>query len=195
MKRMALLIPLIAFTLVASAQTPTVNQPDPPFIIRYAGIAGTVIVHNFKTPSEYHDKFNGPETTTYVGAGNVVHVPESYTSNEQAFLAHMESRKSGPKVIAQMFFCMVIENTSAKPIKALTLELRAADRVNGDQYGPYEKRLRVKIKSRQKQTLNSDIAVPNPADSFLQGVYSEQNRYDLQLVGVEYADGSVWHRP
>lgn len=195
MKTMALLILLAASTLVASAQSPTVNPPDQPFVIHYVKVAGSTITYNTKKPSEYHDKFNGPDTTTTVGAGSVRHEPESYTSNEQAFLAHMESPKSEPKVTAQMFFCMVIENTSAKPIKALKFTLRATSRVTGAQYGPYEKRLRVNIKSGQRQTLDSDVALKDPPDEFLKGVYSEQNRYDLQLVGVEYADGSVWKRP
>jgi hypothetical protein len=198
MKTMALLVLLSVSALVVSAQSPNINQPTPPVTIRYARVVEFEISYTggpVSTASPWHDRFNGPDTSIVYGGSSASPTPESYTSNAAAFLTHMENLKASIKVSSKALFSIAIKNTGTKPIKGLTFQFLFTNQTTGTQYAPYEKHMRVKIKPGEEKWLNSSVAMRKAPDDLLKAIESGRNKNDIQLLRVEYADGSVWSRP
>jgi hypothetical protein len=199
MKTMALLFLLTASVVVASAQSPHINQPAAPVTIRYARVNEFLIryggVGGNNGDSSWQDRFNRPDTSGGYGESNAPSTPDDFTSNEATFLAQMENSKAAPKVSSKAFFSIALTNTGSKPIKGLTFQFLFSNLATGAQYASYEKRMRVKIKPGEEKWLSSQVSMRKPSDDLLKAIKSGQNKNDIQLLLVEYADGSVWSRP
>lgn len=199
MKTVALLILLFVSALVVSAQSPNINQPTPPVTIRCARVYEFSITYqglggdNGAPP--WQDRFNGPATSVRYGESNAASSPEDFTSNEAMFLAQMENSKPSVKVTSKALFSIAIKNTSAKRIKGLTFQFLFSNLANGTPYASYEKHMSVKIKPGEEKWLSSQVSMRKALDDLLKAINSGQNKNDIQLSGVEYADGSVWNRP
>jgi hypothetical protein len=199
MKIMALLVLLSVSTLVVSAQSPNINQPTPPVTIRCAGVYEFSITYqglggdNGAPP--WHDHFNGPDTLVRLDAGNTSSNPDEFTSNEATFLSQMGNAKPSVKVTSKALFSIAIKNTGAKRIKGLTFQFLFSNLANGTPYASYEKHMRVKIKPGEEKWLSSQVSMRKAPTELLKAINSGQNKNDIQLLLVEYADGSVWSRP
>lgn len=199
MKTMALLVLLFISALVVSAQSPNVNQLMPPVTIRCAGVYEFSIIYqglggdNGAPP--WQDRFNGPATSVRYGESNAASSPEDFTSNEAMFLAQMGNSKPSIKVTSKALFSIAITNTGAKRIKGLIFQFLFSNLATGIPYVSYEKHMRVKIKPGEEQWLSSEVSMRKAPDDLLKAINSGQNKNDIQLLRVEYADGSVWNRP
>ncbi|MEN3334796.1 MAG: hypothetical protein V7641_4161 [Blastocatellia bacterium] len=199
MKTMALLFLLSVSTLVVSAQSSNINQPTPPVAIRSARVVEFSICYeglggdNGAPP--WQDRFNGPGTLVRLDIGNTSSNPEEFTSNEATFLAQMGNAKPSVKVTAKALFSIAIKNTGAKRIKALRFQFLFSNLATGAPYASYEKRMRVKIKPGEEKWLSSQVSMRKAPDNLLKAINSGQNKNDIELLLVEYDDGSVWSRP
>jgi hypothetical protein len=198
MKTMALLFLLSVSALVAAAQSPKVDQSTSLVSIRIAKVVEFEIRYTggpASTAYPWRDRFNGPDPGPYFGNGSAASTPEEFASNEAAFLTHMENLKASIKVSAKALFSIAIKNTGTKVIKGLRFQFRFSNLDSGTEYAPYEKHLRVKIKPGEEQWLNSTVALPKAPDDLLKTINSGRNKNDIQLLRIEYADGSAWNRP
>lgn len=198
MKTMALLFLLSVSAPVVSAQSPYIKQPASPVSIRVARVVEFAVSYTggpASTAYPWRDRFNGPDPGPYFGKGSAASTPEEFTSNEAAFLTHMENLKASIKVSSKALFSIALKNIGTKAIKGLQFQFRFSNRDSGTQYAPYEKHMRVKIKPGEEKWLNSTVAMPKAPADLLQAINSGRNNNDIQLLRVEYADGSVWNRP
>ncbi|HKP10706.1 MAG TPA: hypothetical protein VJZ91_01300 [Blastocatellia bacterium] len=206
MKTMAVLALLIASALVASAQSPSVNQPDPPATIRSVSVTG--ITYTYRggggAPDAWHDRFNGPEPQRYYGQGGVVvgpvnypSSPENFTDNEREFLAYMGRSKAAPVEFSavKIPFCAAIRNAGSKPIKRVRLQFVFSNPATGAQYPPFEGPIKMRLKPGDEMWLDSVVSARKAPGDLINAVLSCQIRTDVQILRVEYADGSVWDRP
>jgi len=199
MKTMALLFLLTASVVVASAQSPHINQPAAPVTIRYARAVEFLVCYegvggdNGAPP--WHDRFNGPDTAVLYGGSNAAASPEDFTSNQAAFLAQMENLKRSPKVSSKAFFSIAIINTGSKPIKGLTFQFLFTSLATGAHYASYEKHVRIKLKPGEEKWLTPTVSLKKAPPELPQAINSGGVKDETQLLRVEYADGSVWSRP
>jgi len=198
MKTMALLFLLSVSALVVSAQSSNINQSTSPVTIRYARVVEFEISYTGSGVGgvpPWSDRFNGPDPLINLSVSGISSTPEEFTSNEATFLSRMENSKASTRVSSKALFSIAIKNAGTKLIKGLTFQFRFSNLDSGTQYAPYEKRMRVKIKPGEETWLNSNVAMRKAPDDLLKAINSGRNKNDIDLLRIEYADGSVWNRP
>lgn len=88
-------------------------------------------------------------------------------------------------------YSQVIQNTSARPIINVSLELKTTTMVNGHVVNSSVHVERVAARVAPNTTMSACIAADAPMPAFLKDVSAGT----LSIIRVQFEDGTVWERP